>query len=88
MSGEKMREALMDNGRSYIWGHEAGKESWKCRMGNLFKVVCLNGEKTLLYGCEIWGILSSSIWRKLRLEWTEGAIGYLNYSIGLGCVVI
>ena len=24
---------------------QAGKESWKCRMGNLFKVVYLNGEK-------------------------------------------
>ena len=30
---------------SFIWGHEAGKESGKCRIGNLFKVARLNGEK-------------------------------------------
>ena len=64
MSGEKMREALMDNGRKAIYGvmrqrlvRSLGNVGW----ATFSKLYASMVRSTLLYGCKIWGILSSSI---------------------------
>ena len=62
MSGEKMKKSLMDNGRKAIYGvmrlaRSLGNVGW----ATFSKLYVSMVKSTLLYGCEIWGILSSSI---------------------------
>ena len=61
LNGEKMREALMDNGRKALYGvmrlvRSLGNVGW-ATFSKLYTSMVRN---TLLYGCEIWGVLSGN----------------------------
>ena len=61
LNGEKMREALMDNGRKALYGVMRlvrGLENvgW----ATFSKLYVSMVRSTILYGCEIWGVLSGN----------------------------
>ena len=69
LNGEKMREALMDNGRKALYGftrlvRSLGNVGW----ATFSKLYVSMVRSTLLYGCEIWGVLSGKMqnWRECR----------------------
>ena len=61
LNGEKMREALMDNGRKALYGvMRLVRSLGNVRWATFSKLYVSMVRNTLLYGCETWGVLSGN----------------------------